>query len=110
MTHLGRCKLYCTKCFYKASRIRRKCNCSIKKCELISRAICNPCSARTEKENVKKKKETERFLFTRFVQRAKKCTKCDEPLPSNNGPRWWVCGSCFGECRDDVHPSWKSVS
>lgn len=104
LPHSGRCKMCCFKCMYRIPRPSKKCACGNGD-ESVTRTLCNVCSAHTEQVNSDRQRETESFIFARIVKQVDKCEECSE-LISAGSPRWWICGTCHDECRDDVHPSW----
>ncbi|PSN59816.1 hypothetical protein BS50DRAFT_219584 [Corynespora cassiicola Philippines] len=128
--HVTQCKPYCGKCYFDgfsrhSNGHSRHCSCCSQDKNLEFQDMCTTCAGKSmdklQAERHKRfqlqarqiaygksKKAGISDLFFGHRQLAEgetkdgQCAKCKEDLKP--GMRWWICGSCQGECKDWIHP------
>ena len=112
-SHIHFCEPWCSKCYYK-----QKCgpesskNVCLGEGHMFTREwkeVCSNC-AREPVERLIAKKETMETTELASTSRLRlKCGSCRGIL-RRNGPIWWACSRCKGECSSRYHPTWAKPS
>ena len=116
--HLQTCKPSCSNCYRRdvcrPARYRHSKSCKLARgskekdvCHYGSstRDICQSCVKLSPRAQQTRREARDRTELDRLARLPLACSQCKMPLP-NQGPRWWVCSTCFAECQHRVHPAW----
>ena len=126
--HMDVCKAHCSDCYYNKIHRRnyyndnKSCSCGQGSRPYIFandvgwvnntsnnsstlRSLCRLCSGLPLTGLQDRREARDKDEIARLSRQPLSCSGCKLPL-SSKGPRWWICQSCLGECRNTIHPAW----
>ena len=69
------------------------------------RRLCRGCVVFSQEELVNMREKRDQAVYNSLAKQPMACESCKAVL-SREGPRWWVCSICKGECKGGCHPRW----
>ncbi|KAF2446338.1 hypothetical protein P171DRAFT_430502 [Karstenula rhodostoma CBS 690.94] len=107
--HVTGCKPYCESCYYKSFArhprgYKKTCKCYITDRSNEFQDVCRSCMDKhVDTLQAERHKRYHQEVRDIAYKENSKCGSCKMVL--KDGMRWWKCGKCGGECRDEIHPA-----